>query len=334
MRCVVYDRTGEPSDVLQVVERPEPREPGAGELIVRILARPIQPANLLAIRGTFGGGGVSQIPGGEAVGIVEQTGANCGQLRVGDRVVVYYATGTWAELVLVQAHEVFRLPPGSSIADVTAAQMVVNPLTALMLVDASEAKLRQTGGWLLQTAARSTVGRLVRSLAKARGLKVINLVRSEKAAEALRSNAVGSMHVVSTGGPAWRDDIRKIAGDEIDVVLDPVAGELSKDLIALLRHGGRFIPYGAMGGQPLIADPLTVAIREIHIQGLAVIHRLKSKDGTLRHHQATEVLSLLENGAIDLPVAAVFDLRDVAKAVKAADALAGEGKVILISQPS
>src|SRR5215468_2209387 len=112
MKAVVLDRFGEPADVLRVTDVPVPA-PGRGEVRVRMIASPINPSDLLMIRGLYGlKPPLPATPGFEGVGVVEEAGGGLlGNLRKGKRVAVLNGTsGNWQEQVIVSAKRVVPVP--------------------------------------------------------------------------------------------------------------------------------------------------------------------------------------------------------------------------------
>src|SRR5438445_13132725 len=106
MKAVVFDRFGPPEEVLQVLDVPAPAEPGPGEVRVRMIASPVNPSDILYIRGEYGKRpDLPATPGFEGVGIVEAVGSGLMAWRVrGKRVsVINRATGNWQEQVIVPA---------------------------------------------------------------------------------------------------------------------------------------------------------------------------------------------------------------------------------------
>src|SRR5580704_14151840 len=98
-KALVFDQPGEPGQVLQVREIPQPR-PGPGEVRVRMLAAPINPSDLLYVRGMYGRRPhCPATPGFEGVGIVEEAGPGfLGRMRLDKRVAVLHGRGgTWQE---------------------------------------------------------------------------------------------------------------------------------------------------------------------------------------------------------------------------------------------
>src|SRR6516164_5133943 len=97
MKSIIFERFGDPADVLEVKEGSVP-VPGPGQVQVRMLASPINPSDLLYVRGQYGSRPkLPATPGFEGVGIVEAAGAGLlGRLRLGKRVAVLGSeAGTW-----------------------------------------------------------------------------------------------------------------------------------------------------------------------------------------------------------------------------------------------
>ena len=152
-KAVVFDEFGTPTEVLRVREIATP-SPSAGEVRVRMIASPINPSDLLVVRGEYGRlPKLPATPGFEGVGVVEAAGPGLlGKLRLGKRVAVLNSGGgNWREQVTVPARQV--VPVHSSVTDEQAAAFFVNPASALLM---TRYILRvPEGEWLLQTAAGS-----------------------------------------------------------------------------------------------------------------------------------------------------------------------------------
>ena len=116
MKAIRFELFGDPAEVLRVVDLPTP-EPGANEVRVRMIASPINPSDLLTIRGKYGVmPSLPFIPGYEGVGVVDKAGPGLiGKFLVGRRVAVLSQTGgNWAEYTVVPALRVVPVPQGSS----------------------------------------------------------------------------------------------------------------------------------------------------------------------------------------------------------------------------
>src|SRR5262245_16545274 len=107
MKAVVFDRCGDPAEVLELRDVPPP-SPGPGQVRVRMLASPVNPSDLLFIRGQYGQAPkLPATPGFEGVGIVEESGGGLLGRRVLRRRVAVLggASGNWQEQVVLPAQQ-------------------------------------------------------------------------------------------------------------------------------------------------------------------------------------------------------------------------------------
>ena len=163
MKALIFRATGEPQSVLQLAEIPTPRLT-RGEALVRVLLSPINASDLHMVRGRYGyQPELPASPGIEAVGIVEAVGPGVQGSIVGTRVVFVDTWNTWREQIVCPVDRLVPVPDG--LDDPTAAISYINPLTAWALTRSGH-NLKE-GDWLLQTAAASSVGKLVASIGAA-----------------------------------------------------------------------------------------------------------------------------------------------------------------------
>ncbi len=134
MRSLRFEQFGVPAEVLRLTDIPTPT-PKAGEVLVRMRARGINPSDLLQVRGLYGV--LPRLPatgGQEGMGVVEAVGEGVETVRPGQRVIPLGVIGTWQEYLTAPAAQLIPVP--DSMSDGAAAQFVVNPLTAwIMVVD-------------------------------------------------------------------------------------------------------------------------------------------------------------------------------------------------------
>src|SRR5947209_12174618 len=111
MRAIVFEKFGQPAEVLQVRDAPV-LEPGPGQVRVRMLAAPVNPSDLLTIRGQYARlPKLPATPGFEGVGIVDAAGPGLvGRFLVGKRVAALSSrTGSWADFAIVSARQAIPL---------------------------------------------------------------------------------------------------------------------------------------------------------------------------------------------------------------------------------
>jgi NADPH:quinone reductase len=239
MRAIAFDRPGEPEQVLKLADVTAPQL-RSGEQLVKVTARPVQPADLSFIRGQYRiRPSVPQVAGLEGVGMVLE--GPSGPFAKGTRVAFRWP-GSWAELAAVPGDRLIPVP--ADIPDGAACQISLNPLTAWALLEEAEAK---SGDWVLLTAGASTVSNLIAAIARARGIRTIGIVRGEAAVAALRAAAD---HVFSVQAPQLLAQISGVTGGKVVALLDSVGGSIVPRLIPALAAGAKIIAYGVQDREP------------------------------------------------------------------------------------
>jgi NADPH:quinone reductase-like Zn-dependent oxidoreductase len=317
-RKVVYERSGDPTEVVRVIESDEPLAPLRGQVLVQVRAFSVHPGDLVGIAGPFAGSaGEAIVPGAEATGTVEAIGPDTtvgAGVRVGARVAAFLVTGAWQEWVLAPSELVVAVP--DSVPDAVAAQLMINPLTAVMLRRATERTVAiGYNGVAVQTAAGSSVARLIAVQMVRHPGALINLVRSHDGAEKLR-NRLPQLPVVVTSDSGWQDEVRSIAnGRPITAALDAVAGELAADLLDLLAPGGSLITYGALAEEPMRIHANSILPKGLRVQGLSIGRWSASVSEQRRAWDIATALALGRDAIDHLDVAAIYSFDDVQEAI-------------------
>ncbi|MFZ1907955.1 MAG: alcohol dehydrogenase catalytic domain-containing protein, partial [Burkholderiales bacterium] len=174
MLAAQFSAFGRPDAVIELVELPDPGEPGPGEVIVDAELFPINPADLLNLEGQYGATQptLPMIPGAEGVGRIAKAGAGVTHVKPGDRVMLP-GPGTWRSRFKTSAKAVFALPQGVDPRQL--AMLRVNPPTAWLMLH--EYVAPKPGQWVIQNAANSGVGTCLIRLAHEAGAKSVNVVR-------------------------------------------------------------------------------------------------------------------------------------------------------------
>jgi NADPH:quinone reductase-like Zn-dependent oxidoreductase len=333
MRAAVYYKHGRPEDVLQAVDVPDPSEPGKGEVLVRVLLRPIHHGDLLGISGRYEPGAVVPVGGTrvgfEGYGVVERVGDGV-DVKPGTRVAFFPGRGAWSERALVSADYVTEIPDG--VSDEAAAQLHVNPLTTALLIRAVENSGAKPGrDTVVLTAAGSAVARLTIGLLMDRGYDVIGVVRRDAGVHELHV-VFPDLPVVSTETAGWHDRVLSASeGRPIGFVLDPVGGETASLAAGLLSQGGSLVSYGALSGQPITVPALYFSTRDIRISGVTV-GRWSGLPVEIRKADLSLALDLAASKPELFPVEKTFDLADVAKAAAHVEMPGKTGTVLLASR--
>src|SRR6478736_461485 len=153
------ERAGE---VLRLEEEKLPA-PAADETLVRVLAAPINPADLNSIEGKYPiKAPLPATPGMEGAGTVIEIGSAVRDLAVGAQVILPHSFGTWREMAVIAAEKLVATP--SEIEAIQAAMLKVNPITAWRMIH--DFISLQKGEWLIQNAANSGAGQCVIQIAR------------------------------------------------------------------------------------------------------------------------------------------------------------------------
>jgi NADPH:quinone reductase-like Zn-dependent oxidoreductase len=325
MNAVVLERFGEPAEVLKVRQTPIP-EPGPGEVRVRMIASPINPSDLLMVRGRY----VQlptppAIPGFEGVGVVDKAGSGLlGRWVQGKRVTVLnHRGGNWAEYAVIPARQARPVP--SDIPDEQVASFFVNPATALALV--RHVLKVPRGAWLLQSAAGSALGTMIIRLGRRDGFKTINVVRRREAMEPLRR--LGADAVICSTDAAVDDQVRELVGEEgVRYALDPVGGETGTQVCRSLGRGGRLILYGSLSDEPIRIDNRHLIRECLTIEGFWLGHWMRDRSIPAALKLFREIATLIRAGILTTQIGPVLPMTRLDEALQAAES-SQAGKALL-----
>ena len=326
MRAIRFSEFGPPARVLRLEDVPTP-EPGLGEVRIRVTHRPINPSDLHLIAGTYGiRPTLPATPGLEGMGRVDALGDGVANLVVGERVIAMAGgPSTWAEHLIAPAARVVPVP--DAVSDQAAAQFVVNPLTAWLLL--TEELSVAPGDWLLQTAAGSTLGKLVLRLARHRGVRTIDVVRRRDQVQELLD--LGADAVICTGDERVIDRVKEITGGKgIAGAIDSVGGPLAAQVARSLRRGGTLVVFGLLGGDPVM--PLEIPdllFKGATVRGFWLTSWFATRPPERIGSAIAEVMTLMAQGLMVPDVEAEYELADFANAIAHAERGGRRGKVML-----
>ena len=180
---------------------------------------------------------------------------------IGQRVTMAGLGGAWTEYFVAPAARAVPLP--DAVSDEIGCQISAMPMSAMMALADLGVK---PGEWMIQNAATGAVGKTLAMIAKARGIRVVNLVRREAGIAELAALGVGE--AVSTADKDWPAEVAEITGGApIVAALDSVGGEESGQLLHLLANGGTLMSFGAMGGKPMMLNPGDLIFKQAIVKG-------------------------------------------------------------------
>lgn len=316
-------RFGEPQQVLNM-EQNQASSPWPGEVLVRMHATPINPSDLIPIRGAYRHRtSLPGIPGYEGVGVVEEVGQGVLPSLIGKRVLPLRGEGTWQEYVRTSAELVVPVP--DVIDDDSACQLYINPVTA-WLICAEELRLKP-GDVLVVNAGGSAIGRIFAQLSTVFGYQLISVVRNPRHTQELL--ALGAWKVVDTTVDSLHEIVLELThGKGARAAIDSIGGMDGTKLIRCIKREGTVLSIGLLSGiqanwssardKGISAKPYW--LRQ-WVQGVSVYEWQE----TFRH-----VMELVEQGRLQMaPVGQTYELRDVKEAVRVAETPGRIGKVVL-----
>jgi len=320
--AAVYERHGNPADVLHVESRPCPT-PGAGEAIVKMRAAPINPADLNQIEGKYPiRAELPATPGFEGAGVVIDIGANVTNIGPGALVILPHNVGTWRDAVAVKADELVVVPAG--IEPVYAAMLKINPMTAWRLLH--DYVDLEKGDWLIQNAANSAAGRAVVHIAHELGYKTVNVVRRAELIDELRADGGD---VVLVDGENIRDEVKAAtSGAPIRLGLNAVGGESALRLANCLAPESTLVTYGAMSLQPLKIPNGLLIFKDLRFRGIWINKWYDNATIQERMDAFHPLFEMAKRGLLKTKVERAYPLSEVKAAVTHAAQGKRGGKII------
>jgi NADPH2:quinone reductase len=256
-------RCDEPTGVtgLHWMEAPTPA-PGPGEARVAIRAASLNFPDLLVIQGKYQFKPTPPfVPGAEFSGVVEALGEGVTQPAVGQPVMSVAVTGGFATHACAQAERLVPVPAGMPFKD-AAAFLMTYGTSHHALIDRAALKAGET---VLVLGAAGGVGTAAVQVAKAAGARVIAAVSSDEKAAFCRS--IGADDAINYSTANVRDALKALTdGRGVDVIYDPVGGDLAEAAFRSIAWRGRYLVIGfAHGSVPSL--PLNLPL----LKGASVV---------------------------------------------------------------
>jgi trans-2-enoyl-CoA reductase len=323
-RAEYATRGAVPQDVIACVDLDTP-VPKAGEVLLELLAAPINPSDVLTLTGQYGMlPPLPAVGGNEGVGRVAAIGDGVTSVAVGQRVLLPIGSGTWASHQVAAAEGLMPLPPVGDPLQI--AMLAVNPPTASLLL--SEFVSLEPGEWVVQNAANSGVGEYVIQLAKRRGLRTVSVVRRESAVAALQ--ALGG-DVVLVDGPDVARRVAEATGKaKIRLGFDAVGGSATDRLAQCLAIGGTLVNYGALSGEACKIAPGSFVFRNVTLRGFWLAFWFRTASPAQQQALFGELATLIARGELSARVHATFPLSQIKDAVALAARGGRDGKILLV----
>jgi NADPH:quinone reductase-like Zn-dependent oxidoreductase len=323
MKRAILERYGPPEEGVRCVEAPDVGAPEAGEVVFDVLAFPINPADISMCRGTYRlRPTLPATPGAECVGRVVAVGSGVTHVRAGD-LVVNLQRENWAQKRRVKGDDVIPIPPGIDLLQ--GAMLRINPPTALLLL--TDIVALQPGDWIAQNVANSAVGRLVIRLARARGIKTVNVVRRDALFDEL--TALGA-DVCAVDGLDLAETVKaRTGGTRIRLGLDAVSGRATARLSACLADGGVVCNYGSMSGEDPVMPRSALTGGGQSLVGFILGRGLARRSLVEIRALYADLAQQVVKGILTAPVEKVYPIEEIKAALAHAQQGERSGKILV-----
>lgn len=321
MKAIRVHSPGGP-DVMKLEEQPDPT-PGAGQAVVRIEAAGVNYIDVYFRTGLY----KAPMPltvGLEGAGTVAAVGSGVTAVKVGDRVAYTGVPGSYAQMNVVPADRLVKLPPGLSAKDGAAAML--QGMTAHYLA-VSTYPLKK-GDTCLVHAAAGGVGLLLCQIAKMRGATVIGTVSTEE--KAALAKEAGAEHTILYSQQDFESEVKRIMGGAgLHVVYDGVGVTTFEKGLNCLRPRGMMVLFGQSSGP---VPPLDLGI--LNVKGSLFVTRpslnayIATREDLVQ--RADEVLGWIRDGKLKLRVEHQFPLAQAGEAHRALEGRKTTGKILLM----
>lgn len=300
------------ADYVEAADIPVPT-PGDGQVLIKVRVAAVNPSDLHFIKGEYGQPNVKGAPAGfEGCGDVVACGKGAEWLK-GQRVgFVANGSGAWAEYAMTDARMCVPLHP--DLKDEDGAAQIVNPLTAVGMIDLAAGN----GDAVVLSAAASQLGKLMIALARARGMKVIALVRRIEVADALKE--LGATEVLDVTADSFAQDFAGASRAlKPRTFLDAVSDQVSETVFTLLPNFAHWVIYGKLAAEPVQMTQLgQLVFTQKVIEGFWLTRWMQEQKPERMMELAKEVQGRFLDGTWTTDVSVDLPLREVVSGLAAA----------------
>jgi len=324
MICIEISRPGGP-EVLVPVERPDP-VPGADEVLIRVAGSGVNRPDVLQRKGAYSPPkGASDIPGLEVSGTIAAVGSGVQHWRVDDRVCALVTGGGYATMCVAPARQCLPIP-GS--VDLVEAGAIPETFFTVWTNVFDRGRLR-TGETALIHGGSSGIGTTAIQLAAARGVTVLATAGSDEKCRACED--LGAKQAINYRSADFVEAVLQLTdGKGVDLILDIVGGSYIGRNLEALAFDGRLVVIGFMGSEPTApVDFRRVLGRRLTITGSLLRPRSVEEKGQIASALRTEILPLLDRGAVKPVIHRILPLAEAAEAHRLMESSEHVGKIVL-----
>lgn len=329
MRAVIVDAFG-PIENVRVGTLPDPA-PHRGQVLVQVRASTVNFVDQLVIGGTYQFlPKLPFVPGKGPAGVVVRLGEGVTRLAIGDRVLAMTEFGGYAELVAIDESQCYRLAPSMNFAD-AASTAVAYDTAWFALKDRAR---YAPGDTVLVLGATGAVGLGAIQIAKAMGAFVMAGVSSPEKTAMVKE--AGADAIVDLASPDLRESLRAqvhgfTEGRGVDIILDPLGGDVFDAAIRALAWRGRLVVIGFAAGRIPTIKTNYLLLKNIELSGLQVSDYRKRRPEQVEEC-FRELFSWFEQGKLKSPPMQEYPLEKVHEALRAIGDRKIQGRVMLVQE--
>ena len=331
MRAVRLHAFDGKHESIKVEEVPVP-QPKRGQVLVKVTVASINPSDLLYIRGQYGfTREVPTVPGFVGSGIVVAAGPGLfGKMLMGKRIACAGEedNGTWAEYCCSNAMQSLKL--SKKISDEQCSMLLVNPVTSMAMLQEARSQGHKA---LINTAAASSVGKMMNKFSKKYNYPIINIVRWEKEAAELRE--LGAKHILNSSDPDFIKQLNVLSEKlRATIAFDAVSGEMTGQLVDAMPVGSKVYIYGRLSSGPMQIDPWKLLFQKKSVHGFWFPEWVKDRGMVQTLSVIRKVIKEFDSGMTS-HVSERFPIEDIHAAIATYeknmnDKNASQGKIVLV----
>lgn len=299
------------------------------EVLVKMLAAPINPSDINQIEGVYPiRPALPAVAGNEGVAEVLAVAPNVSSLAVGDWVIPHgLGWGTWRSHGVWPSQSFIKVAKDIGVA--AAASLSVNPSSALRML--RDFTALAPGDCVVQNGANSSVGLCVIQIAKALGIKTINVIRDREDFEDVKVQLLqlGADHVISESfarTPAVKDLFKDIPRPRL--ALNCIGGKSSTSVMRLLMDGGHHVTYGGMSKEPVTIPTGALIFNNIRFHGFWNSRAREEESRTETEKLLAELSSMIRKSQLKI-ICDLLPASDYTTALKTAITPGKPRKVLL-----
>ena len=308
MRSVICTKLGDPK-LLEIKEVKKPA-PSKEEVLIKVEAAGINFPDALLVQGKY------QVvldppftPGNEICGLIYEVGEKV-DFKIGTKVIGLPEIGGFSEYVAINKNLV--IPINSSLSSVEAASLPINYGTSYYALK-RRANIKK-GETILVLGAAGGIGTATIQLAKILGVKTICAVSNQEKEEYVKT--LGADEVIRYDKFDLKDEVKKLTnGNGVDVVMDPVGGNVTEQALRATAWNGRLLVVGFTDGN-IPKVPLNLTL----VKGVSIIGvwwgRWTMTSPNELYEDFQELLNFIENDSLKIVPNKIYSINDVPEALE------------------